>query len=68
MSLRGYPWALYQARRERGASEVESFVASWRYLIAVELAGVALRSSIDRKSTFQYVDPDAGWDNDASTF
>src|SRR5690242_13858490 len=38
VSLRGYPWSVHAERVDRGASQIEAYVASWRYLIAVELA------------------------------
>jgi Cdc6-like AAA superfamily ATPase len=40
LSLRGYPWNVHAARVDRGASPVEAYVSSWRYLVAVELAAV----------------------------
>lgn len=40
LSLRNYPWALHATRVDRGASEIEAYVASWRFLIAVELAAL----------------------------
>jgi hypothetical protein len=40
LSLRGYPWALHGTRVDRGASPIEAYVSSWRYLIAVELAAL----------------------------
>lgn len=42
LNLRGYPWKLHAARIDHGASDVEAYVSSWRYLIAVELASLAL--------------------------
>jgi hypothetical protein len=38
LSLRGYPWSVHAARVDRGASQIEAYVASWRYLISLELA------------------------------
>src|SRR3974377_1987207 len=38
LSLRGYPWNVHAARVDRGASQIEAYVSSWRYLIALELA------------------------------
>jgi hypothetical protein len=35
LSLRDYPWNLHAQRRNLGASDIESYVSSWRYLIAV---------------------------------
>lgn len=34
-SLRDYPWSLHAKRKNLGASSIESYVSSWRYLIAV---------------------------------
>jgi hypothetical protein len=42
LNLGGYPWAVHAQRVDRGASEVEAYVSSWRYLIAVQLAALAL--------------------------
>lgn len=40
LNLRGYPWSVHATRIDRGASPIEAYVASWRYLIAVELASL----------------------------
>ncbi len=40
--LRGYPWSVHSQRLDRGASEIEAYVSSWRYLIAIELAALVL--------------------------
>jgi hypothetical protein len=42
LSLRDYPWSLHEKRRNFGASEIESYVASWRYLIAVKTLSMLL--------------------------
>ncbi len=42
LNLRRYPWALHASRVDRGASEIETYVSSWRFLIAVELASLVL--------------------------
>jgi hypothetical protein len=42
VSLRGYPWTVHAQRIDRGASEIEAYVSSWRYLVAVELASLVL--------------------------
>jgi hypothetical protein len=42
LSLRGYPWSVHAERVDRGASEIEAYVSSWRYLIAVEIAALVL--------------------------
>src|ERR1022692_1820752 len=33
LSLRGYPWNVHAARVDRGASDIEAYVSSWRYLV-----------------------------------
>jgi hypothetical protein len=38
LNLRGYPWNVHASRIDHGASDIEAYVSSWRYLIAVELA------------------------------
>lgn len=42
INLRGYPWSIHASRIDRGASEIEAYVAAWRYLIAVELASLVV--------------------------
>jgi hypothetical protein len=42
LNLRGYPWSVHATRVDRGSSAIEAYVSSWRYLIAVELASLAL--------------------------
>jgi hypothetical protein len=53
LNLGGYPWAVHAQRVDRGASDVEAYVSSWRYLIAVQLAALALTRVPDPN------DPDA---------
>ncbi|BCR03141.1 hypothetical protein DESUT3_02100 [Desulfuromonas versatilis] len=45
LNLRGYPWNLHSERVDRGASEIEAYVSSWRYLIAIEFASLVLSKS-----------------------
>jgi len=45
LNLRGYPWNVHSQRIDRGASEIEAYVSSWRYLICVELAALVLSRS-----------------------
>jgi len=45
LSLRSYPWNTHASRKDLGASDIESYVASWRYLIAVEIATRAVKSA-----------------------
>jgi hypothetical protein len=42
LNLGGYPWAIHEQRIDRGSSDVEAYVSSWRYLIAVQLAALAV--------------------------
>lgn len=41
-SLRDYPWNLHAKRKNLGASDIESYVSSWRYLIAVKANSILL--------------------------
>ena len=41
-TLRDYPWNMHANRRNTGASDIESYVSSWRYLIAVKANSVVL--------------------------
>ncbi len=45
LSLRDYPWGLHQKRKNSGASDIESYVASWRYLIAVKALSMLIDAS-----------------------
>lgn len=45
LNLRGYPWNIHAQRIDRGASEIEAYVSSWRYLIALEFASLVLAVS-----------------------
>jgi len=42
LNLRGYPWNVHASRIDHGASDIEAYVSSWRYLIAVELATLVI--------------------------
>lgn len=42
LNLRNYPWGMHATRVDYGASEIEAYVASWRYLMAVELASLVI--------------------------
>jgi len=42
LNLAGYPWAVHAQRIDRGSSDVEAYVSSWRYLIAVQMASLAI--------------------------
>ena len=45
LNLRGYPWNIHAQRVDRGASDIETYVSSWRYLIALEFASLILRDT-----------------------
>jgi hypothetical protein len=45
LTLSGYPWNVHATRRDRGASDIEAYVSSWLYLIAVEFASLVLAKS-----------------------
>ncbi|MCE0507182.1 hypothetical protein LR948_17570 [Roseivivax sp. GX 12232] len=45
LNLRNYPWNVHASRIDRGADAVDAYVASWRYLIAVQIAAWALENS-----------------------
>lgn len=46
LNLRNYPWRVHAARMDNGATEVEAYVSSWRYLLAAEIAAlVSTRAS-----------------------
>lgn len=47
LSLKGYPWNVHSARVDLGAAEIEVYVSSWRYLIALEVALLAYKKATD---------------------
>lgn len=51
-TLRDYPWNIHQKRRNLGASDIESYVSSWRYLIAVKI----ISTIIEQKGTKNLTD------------
>lgn len=48
LNLRGYPWNVHALRVDRGASAIEAYTSSWRYLIAVESAALVVQLSKNR--------------------
>ncbi len=48
--FRQYPWNIHAVRKDLGCSEVETFVASWEYFIAVQLASLVYKSIPDKSS------------------
>lgn len=38
LNLNGYPWKIHEKVKDEGSEHVESYVASWKYLIALEYA------------------------------
>jgi hypothetical protein len=44
VTLRSYPWGTHQKRADESAADVEAYVASWRYLIVVQLASLLMRN------------------------
>jgi len=49
LNLRGYPWSIHAQRIDRGASDIEAYVSSWRYLISLEFASMVLADSERRQ-------------------
>lgn len=49
LSLRGYPWNLHAQRVDKGASDIEAYVSSWRYLISLQLAILAVSRNTNTK-------------------
>lgn len=45
LSLRDYPWGIHKKRINNGASQIEAYVSSWRYLIAVKSISMLLHAS-----------------------
>jgi len=51
LNLRGYPWNVHGARIDKGAAQIEAYVASWKYVISVELALLAYERTSDKNSS-----------------
>lgn len=49
LNLRGYPWALHAELSNAQGSEIESYVSSWRYLIAAQAASAVLEQKWDNE-------------------
>jgi len=49
LNLRGYPWALHAALGNPQSTEIEKYVASWRYLIAAQAASAVLSVKRDNE-------------------
>lgn len=47
LNLSGYPWKVHEGFKDKGVEDVESYVASWKYLIAIELSKNILNQSED---------------------
>lgn len=43
LTLGSYPWQVHESRGDSSVSEVEAYVASWRYLIAVQFAALLIQ-------------------------
>lgn len=54
LNLNGYPWKIHEAIKDDSVEPVESYVASWRYLIALEFAKKVIEIS-DRYQMTEYV-------------
>jgi energy-coupling factor transporter ATP-binding protein EcfA2 len=52
MSLKGYPWSVHAQRIDHGASDIEAYVSSWRYIIATQFASLLLTDIDDRTSVY----------------
>ena len=44
LTLGEYPWRVHELRGDSTVSEVEAYVASWRYLIVVQFAALLMKS------------------------
>ncbi len=51
LTLGAYPWQVHEKRGDCTVSEVEAYVASWRYLIAVQLAALLIQNpDVDQRT------------------
>lgn len=46
LNLNNYPWKIHESRIDLGSSEIEAYVSSWRYIIAAQLASLAVSGNI----------------------
>lgn len=45
LSLTGYPWGLHQKKIDEGASPIEAYVSSWKYVIALRANALLLKET-----------------------
>ena len=45
LNLNGYPWRIHEKIKDDGVEPVESYVASWKYFIAIEMVKLVLKLS-----------------------
>lgn len=52
LSLDRYPWKIHEERADQSASDVEAYIASWRYMMAIQF-GILLtnHAEVDKKTT-----------------
>lgn len=55
ISLDGYPWKIHEQRIDASASEVEAYIASWRYLMAVQFAILLTNHSMVDSKTSEFL-------------
>ncbi len=70
LNLRSYPWNVHAKRIDRGASNIEAYVSSWRYFLAVQLASLALSQknawdSFEAKPLSAFLNQNYGAENPA---
>jgi hypothetical protein len=51
LNLNGYPWKVHEKIKDSGVEHVESYVASWKYLIVIEFAKLVVKLSDRYKMT-----------------
>lgn len=55
LNLNGYPWKIHEQVKDEGSEHVESYVASWKYLIALEYSKLII-SITDRQQMTEVVE------------
>jgi len=50
LNLKSYPWTVHSRMRNSGSSEMEAYVSSWRYVIAIQACLIVLRSDEGMRS------------------
>ncbi len=54
ISLQNYPWKIHEQRKDHSTSEVEAYISSWQYLMAVQFATLVVNHAATDSKTTQH--------------